>query len=417
MNSEYFRSQFNKNKSSTKTLKDNSNTESKKSIKDIPVIIKDFYSNQSKKDLVNIKKDTVSTSCSNEIVTDIDDNKKSVLVREHTFGKDMSLLINSNNNLINNSNNESSQSIPNVSNVNASNKSLINISRTKEKRRTISELANLINNDRVVKDVDFTNPNNYNNEHNNISRDQDTNTNDDKADTNRAKERKDSISKPTTPIRLSTLTSYLQKSPEIEQSAKYDKKSNASNSSIINIAMANNTQNRATFGSSIESINPAPTTPTRITFGKNNIDSMENPSTPIKAVKQQSTIQTNIQMSPINISTPIKTSNNQILTCPISPINSLSPATPNKKLNIGSKIGELVSLMNSNSNNSNANKFLDYATKKVIDSRKEFEKEYLQVLLTSHPHVLEGLKKGKLDPEQTDVLKQVARDVASRNTL
>ena len=53
----------------------------------------------------------------------------------------------------------------------------------------------------------------------------------------------------------------------------------------------------------------------------------------------------------------------------------------------------------------------------AVNKMKEFEKEYLQVLLTSHPHILEGLKKGKLDPEQTDVLKQVARDVASRNTL
>jgi F-type H+-transporting ATPase subunit alpha len=49
-----------------------------------------------------------------------------------------------------------------------------------------------------------------------------------------------------------------------------------------------------------------------------------------------------------------------------------------------------------------------------VNKMKEFEEEYLGVLSASHKATLEGLRKGKFDPEQTDVLKQVAREVASK---
>ena len=45
---------------------------------------------------------------------------------------------------------------------------------------------------------------------------------------------------------------------------------------------------------------------------------------------------------------------------------------------------------------------------------REFEKDFLQILASSHSNVLEGLRKGKLDSEQTDVIKKVAQDVSSR---
>ena len=49
-----------------------------------------------------------------------------------------------------------------------------------------------------------------------------------------------------------------------------------------------------------------------------------------------------------------------------------------------------------------------------VNKVKEFEKDYLTTLSTAHKETLEGLRKGKLDAEQTDVLKKVAKEVAGR---
>jgi F-type H+-transporting ATPase subunit alpha len=52
-----------------------------------------------------------------------------------------------------------------------------------------------------------------------------------------------------------------------------------------------------------------------------------------------------------------------------------------------------------------------------VNKVKEFEKEFQTVLTASHISTLEALRKGKLDTEQTDVLKQVARDLASKYAI
>ncbi len=48
-----------------------------------------------------------------------------------------------------------------------------------------------------------------------------------------------------------------------------------------------------------------------------------------------------------------------------------------------------------------------------VSKVKEFEKQFLTTLAAGHKETLEGLKKGKLDAEQTDVLKRVAKEIAS----
>jgi len=52
-----------------------------------------------------------------------------------------------------------------------------------------------------------------------------------------------------------------------------------------------------------------------------------------------------------------------------------------------------------------------------VNRMKDFERDYLTTLTAGHKATLEGLRKGKLDAEQTDVLKQVAREVASKYTI
>ena len=49
-----------------------------------------------------------------------------------------------------------------------------------------------------------------------------------------------------------------------------------------------------------------------------------------------------------------------------------------------------------------------------VQKVKEFESDFLHVLSSGYKETLEGLRKGKLDAEQTDVLKKVAKEVASR---
>jgi F-type H+-transporting ATPase subunit alpha len=49
-----------------------------------------------------------------------------------------------------------------------------------------------------------------------------------------------------------------------------------------------------------------------------------------------------------------------------------------------------------------------------VNKVKEFEKEFLQALVLGHADVLKALGSGKLEPAQTDVLKQVAKDIAGR---
>jgi F-type H+-transporting ATPase subunit alpha len=49
-----------------------------------------------------------------------------------------------------------------------------------------------------------------------------------------------------------------------------------------------------------------------------------------------------------------------------------------------------------------------------VNKVKEFEKEFLSILSSVYKDTLEGLRKGKLDAEQTDVLKKVAKEVAAR---
>ena len=48
-----------------------------------------------------------------------------------------------------------------------------------------------------------------------------------------------------------------------------------------------------------------------------------------------------------------------------------------------------------------------------VQKVKEFEKDFLTTLSSGYKETLEGLRKGKLDAEQTDVLKKVAKEVAS----
>jgi len=52
-----------------------------------------------------------------------------------------------------------------------------------------------------------------------------------------------------------------------------------------------------------------------------------------------------------------------------------------------------------------------------VNKMKEFEKDYLTTLATGHKETLEGLRKGKLDAEQTDVLKRIAKEIASIHTI
>jgi F-type H+-transporting ATPase subunit alpha len=49
-----------------------------------------------------------------------------------------------------------------------------------------------------------------------------------------------------------------------------------------------------------------------------------------------------------------------------------------------------------------------------VSKVKEFEKAFYSILTTTHKATLEALRKGKLDAEQTDVLKQVARETSSK---
>lgn len=48
-----------------------------------------------------------------------------------------------------------------------------------------------------------------------------------------------------------------------------------------------------------------------------------------------------------------------------------------------------------------------------VNKVKEFEQKYLSTLAANYKPTLEALAKGKLDPEQTNVLKEVAKDVAA----
>jgi len=49
-----------------------------------------------------------------------------------------------------------------------------------------------------------------------------------------------------------------------------------------------------------------------------------------------------------------------------------------------------------------------------VAKMKEFERDYLTTLVAGHKETLEGLRKGKLDVEQTDVLKRVAKELVSK---
>jgi F-type H+/Na+-transporting ATPase subunit alpha len=53
--------------------------------------------------------------------------------------------------------------------------------------------------------------------------------------------------------------------------------------------------------------------------------------------------------------------------------------------------------------------------KVALTKVKAFEADYLMTLKSQNPKVLEGLKAGKLDAEQTDVLKATAKQVAERH--
>lgn len=53
--------------------------------------------------------------------------------------------------------------------------------------------------------------------------------------------------------------------------------------------------------------------------------------------------------------------------------------------------------------------------KVALTKVKAFEADYLMTLKSQNPKVLQGLKAGKLDPEQTDVLKATAKLVAERH--
>lgn len=48
----------------------------------------------------------------------------------------------------------------------------------------------------------------------------------------------------------------------------------------------------------------------------------------------------------------------------------------------------------------------------AVNKMKDFEADFLRTLASGHKGVLEALGKGKLDPEQTDTLKSVAREIA-----
>jgi len=52
-----------------------------------------------------------------------------------------------------------------------------------------------------------------------------------------------------------------------------------------------------------------------------------------------------------------------------------------------------------------------------VNKMKEFEKDFLATLVAGHKETLEGLRKGKLDAEQTDVLKKIAKEIASVHTI
>src|SRR5690606_6926447 len=49
-----------------------------------------------------------------------------------------------------------------------------------------------------------------------------------------------------------------------------------------------------------------------------------------------------------------------------------------------------------------------------VNKVREFEAEYLQQLEMRHPEVLQALKQGKFSDEQTQVLDQVAKELASK---
>ena len=49
-----------------------------------------------------------------------------------------------------------------------------------------------------------------------------------------------------------------------------------------------------------------------------------------------------------------------------------------------------------------------------VDKVKEFEEEYLNILEAKHRDTLDVLKSGKINDEATDLLEQVADDVASK---
>jgi F-type H+/Na+-transporting ATPase subunit alpha len=48
-----------------------------------------------------------------------------------------------------------------------------------------------------------------------------------------------------------------------------------------------------------------------------------------------------------------------------------------------------------------------------VNKVREFEKEFVQVLNTRHPEVLQGLKAGKLDDTITGAIRQVAKDLSA----
>ena len=49
-----------------------------------------------------------------------------------------------------------------------------------------------------------------------------------------------------------------------------------------------------------------------------------------------------------------------------------------------------------------------------VEKIKEFEEEYLNILEAKHRDTLDLLKSGKINEEATDLLEQVAGDVASK---
>jgi F-type H+-transporting ATPase subunit alpha len=49
-----------------------------------------------------------------------------------------------------------------------------------------------------------------------------------------------------------------------------------------------------------------------------------------------------------------------------------------------------------------------------VNKVREFEKDFLTVMATQHKGVLDALRAGKLDKDQTDVLRQVSQDLSKR---